>query len=76
MQRGRAAVEDFLNEFRNGGARSPVPGQLGDLFLRRDLSSEKEPEQGFRKGFRAAGRLGKEFLAFRDGLSAEADALV
>jgi len=37
---GRASVKDLLDKGGNGGTSSPVPGQLGDLILGGDFTSD------------------------------------
>ena len=72
----RAAVEDLLDELRNGGAGGPVLGELGDLLLGGDLAGDEEPEETLGERLGAAGSLGEDLLDFGNGLAAEADTLL
>ena len=74
MERGRAAVENLLDEGGKGSASGPVLGEGGNLLLSGNLTGEEKPEKTLGKGLRPAGGLGEEFLALRDRLAAEANA--
>ena len=76
MEGRRAAVENLLDEGGEGGAGSPVLGEGGDLLLRRHLAGEEKPEETLGKGLGPARGLGKELLAFGDGLATETNALL
>jgi len=76
MEGGWAPVQDFLDEFGNGGARGPIPREGVDLFLCGDFAGHEEPEEAFWQWLLAAWRLGEEFLGLRDGLAPEANALL
>lgn len=72
----RAAVKQLLDELRDSSTRRPVLRKRGDLFLCRDFASDEKPEQGFRERLGPPRSLGKKFLAFRDSLAPETDALL
>jgi hypothetical protein len=76
VEGGRASVNDFLNEFRNSTTISPVLGELGNLLLGWDLSSQKEPEKTLRKGFGSTRSFRKSFLDLWDSLATETDTLL
>ncbi len=76
VKRRRASVKDLLHEFGNGGTSCPIFGQLCDLLLGGDFSSNQKPEKGLRKRFSAAWSLRKLVLDIGDGLAAETDALL
>ena len=76
MEGGWTPVQDLLDEFRNGGAGGPVLGEGVDLLLRWDFARHKEPEETLWQWLLAPRRLGEEVLDLRDGLAAEANALI
>ena len=76
VEGGRAAVKDLLNEVGDGGTGSPVLGELSDLLLGGDLSSEQQPEESLGEGLGTTGGTGKKLLALGDGLAAETNALL
>ena len=76
VERGRAAVDDLLDERGQGGAGGPLLGESGDLLLRGDLAGEQEPEETLGQGLRAARCLGKRLLDLRDRLATETDTLL
>jgi hypothetical protein len=72
----RASVKDLLNKLRNSSTRSPVFGELIDLLLGGDLSSDQKPEETLRKRLLATGGFRKSLLNFGDGLAAETNSLL
>ena len=76
MERGRAAVENLLDEGGKGSASGPVLGEGGNLLLSGNLTGEEKPEKTLRKRLGSTGSFGEEFLAFGNGLSAEANTLL
>jgi hypothetical protein len=54
VKRWRTAVDDLLDKIGYLSTGSPVPAQLRNLLLGRNLTSEKEPEKAFRERFGAA----------------------
>lgn len=71
-----AAVDELLDELGDIGAGSPLGGEVADLLLGGDLAGEEEPEETFGERLLATRGLGKELLAFGDGLAAETDTLL
>jgi hypothetical protein len=73
---GRAVVDELLDELGEIGAGSPLGGEVADLLLGRDLTSQEKPEETLRKGLLATGSLGEKLLALGDGLATESDTLL
>ena len=76
MQGRRAAVEELLNELRDGSTCGPVLGEGSDLLLGGNLAGDEEPEEGLGERLVAAGGLREELLALRDALATEANTLL
>jgi hypothetical protein len=73
---GRAAVDELGDEAGDIGASGPLGGEVANLLLGGNLAGQEEPEETLGQRLRATGGLGKELLAFGDGLAAETDALL
>jgi hypothetical protein len=58
-----AAVNELLNELGEIGAGSPLSGEVANLLLGGNLTSEEEPEETLGKGLLTAGGLGEKLLA-------------
>jgi hypothetical protein len=76
VKSGWASVKELLYEFRNGGTGSPVLGELCNLLLSGNFTSDEQPEKSFRERLRPTGSLGKKLLALGNSLATEADALL
>jgi len=53
-----ASVDELLNVLRNLRAGSPLGGEVTDLLLGWDLTSQEEPEETLGKGLLTTRRLG------------------
>ena len=42
-----ASIDEFLDEFRNFGTGGPLGGEIADLLLAGNLTSQEEPEKTF-----------------------------
>jgi hypothetical protein len=76
VERRRASVQNFLDEFRDGRTSSPVFRQFSNLFLGRYFPSNQKPEKAFGQRLRAAWCPGEKFLAFWDRLATETNTLI
>ena len=61
-----AAVNELLNELGEVGAGSPLGGEVANLLLGGNLTSEEEPEETLGEGLGTTGSLGEELLALGD----------
>jgi uncharacterized protein YPO0396 len=72
----REALDHLRHVRRQGRALRQFLGQGGGLRLGRELAGEEQPEEALRERLRAARRLRQLILQLRDGVAAEADALL
>ena len=61
-----ATVNELLNELGNIGTSSPLGGQVTDLLLGGDLTSQEKPEETLREGLLTTGSLRQKLLALGD----------
>jgi hypothetical protein len=76
VQSSGASINDILHEIGNLSTSSPIRRKGSDLLIGRNFTSDKQPEKGFRKRFRAPRSFREFLLAFWDGLSAESNTLL
>jgi hypothetical protein len=71
-----AAVDELLDELGQVGASGPLGGEVANLLLRGNLTSQEQPEETFRKRLLTTGGLGKKLLALGDSEATETDTLL
>lgn len=76
VEGGRASVQNFLDELRDGRTSSPVLRQFSDLFLSGYFTSDQKPKEAFGQRLGATWCPGEKFLAFWDRFATEANTLL